>query len=68
MRCRSCNVIITNPMSKNLPNGMPEDMCRSCISLSFDTSPDHQYQHGHITDDVLYEIIGTVGEENEESS
>lgn len=45
-----------NLLSKPLPDGSPEDMCRQCISLSHDSYVDREYEHGCITEDDIYII------------
>jgi len=41
MRCKSCNKIMQDYeiMSKNPKSGIHEEMCRSCINLSYGNSP-----------------------------
>ena len=40
------------------PDGILEDMCRGCISISFDTSVDHEYEHQQITGDEVFILTG----------
>lgn len=56
-RCKACNTIITGPIAKR-PDGHPESMCRTCISLSYDTSVEHEYEHSTITTDEIYILTG----------
>lgn len=56
-RCKACNAVVDNPLSKPLPNKLPEDMCRTCISLAYDTTPEKEYQHGLLTEDPLNQLL-----------
>ena len=59
MRCKCCDAVIKNNLtSKRKPDGTLEDMCRLCVSLSFDSTIDKEYVQGLYTEDTMYVLTG----------
>ena len=58
-RCKACDAPL-NRRSIGVKEGIQESpYCSRCSSLAFDTSEEHEYEQGYLTDIDLFSSIDT---------